>query len=137
MEDKHFIDWEGHVFGFGYGTGEPHTLKALKQFFSLLENDHSYDHSVLEKEMGPTIAWLMINILAHADLLEYGTSPRYGWLTDKGTALNEYLKSKTTEQLYELVMVDSDYVHCYPEHCNCGPDGYSKEKICHNPLFIN
>ena len=25
-----FADWESHVFGCGYGTGEPHVLAALK-----------------------------------------------------------------------------------------------------------
>jgi hypothetical protein len=32
MTDKNFIDWESQVFGYGYGTGEEYTLKALQVF---------------------------------------------------------------------------------------------------------
>ncbi len=94
ITDKNFVEWESHVFGFGYGTGEEHTIKALMRFFSLLENDRSYDHTVLEKEMGATVAWLLLNVFGHADIIEYGTSIRYGWLTEKGEFLRDYLKGK-------------------------------------------
>jgi len=29
IENKQFIDWEAHTFGFGYGTGEQYTIPAL------------------------------------------------------------------------------------------------------------
>jgi len=98
-------------------------------FFTLCkgEND-SYDYEELEKVLTPTVTWLMINILAHKDMIEYGTSPRYGWLTDKGKLLKEYLKDKSDDELYDLIQVDSDYAHCYPNHCNC-------QFKCTNPLF--
>lgn len=28
--ESYFADWESSAFGLGYGTGEPHTLAALK-----------------------------------------------------------------------------------------------------------
>jgi hypothetical protein len=40
VTDKHFIDWETDVFGFGYGTGEPHTLPALRLFLLDLTAPH-------------------------------------------------------------------------------------------------
>ena len=129
VTDKYFIDWESSIFGYGYGTGEQYTLKALKDFMKYLD-DSSYDYDTLERKMGSkTVAWLMINILCHADILEYGTSPRYGWLSEKGILLREYLKNKTVDQLYELTNVNSDYVHCYKTHCNCDV------VKCLNPLF--
>jgi hypothetical protein len=47
----------------------------------------------------------MLNILGKAhDVLNYGTSIRYGWLDDKGKELKAYLETKTVEDLYEIVM---------------------------------
>ena len=122
--DDHFTDWESDTFGFGYGTGEEHTLKALKQFMELCckgQYAHAYDHQELEAALTPTVAWLLINILASDDKIEYGTSPRYGWLTPTGEALAKFVRARTVEQLYDLTgKCDGDnYIHCYPEHCNC------------------
>ena len=79
--DSHFADWECYVFGFGYGTGEGHVLAALKRFMELTPSEHAdmrcYDHKVLERELGPAVAWLLINVLGHADVIEYGSSSRY------------------------------------------------------------
>ena len=85
--EQHFINWESHTFGYGYGTGEPHILPALKAFFDCLGRDgnlHAYDYQRLESALTPTVAWLLINVLCSADILEYGTSPRHGWLTTAG-----------------------------------------------------
>ena len=99
-------------------------LQALKTFLSLCckgQYARAYDYEELEKSLTPPVAWLLINVLAHDDKIEYGTSPRYGWLTKTGEALAEFVKMRTVEQLYELtVKCDGDgYIHCYPQHCNC------------------
>lgn len=131
MNDKNFIDWENYVFGFGYGTGEEYTLKALKTFLYYCKLN-GYGYHVLETTVTPTVAWLLINILCHADILEYGTSLRFGWLTEKGKLLRKFMLSKTEDELYEMVNVDQDYVYCYPDYCNCDlPKGVT----CNNPLF--
>jgi len=131
MTDKHFIDWEHEVFGFGYGTGEQHTLGALKSFIEYCnegEYKHAYDYERIEKALTPAVAWLMINILCKADILDYGTSPRYGWLSEKGEILKTYVEMRSADELYNLTSVDQDYHHCYKDHCNC-------ESPCDNPLF--
>lgn len=135
LTDKHFIDWFSEHFGYGYGDGEMHIIPALMGFLAACPTDGNYDYQTLEKLLTPTVAWLLINELCKADILEYGTSPRFGWIDPKGVLLKEFMLSKTADELYALVMVDSDYIHCYPTHCNCGPNGYSEVKICHNPLF--
>jgi len=43
MKDKHFIDWESDIFGFGYGSGEQFTLAALKEFLQLCNRDNDSD----------------------------------------------------------------------------------------------
>jgi hypothetical protein len=117
--DDHFADWEGEAFGFGYGTGEEHVLGAIKTFFECLENRRSYDYRVLEAALTPATAWLLINVLAKVDTIEYGTSPRFGWLTRKGEALRDYFERRTLEQVVEHANRDHEYVHCYRDYCNC------------------
>lgn len=135
-KEEQFIDWEGEVFGFGYGTGEEHTLKVLRSFMDSLENGRSYDHENLEKKLGATVAWLMINILCKADILEYGTSPRYGWLTEKGEKLKNFIGNKSVDDLYNLVTRVSDtYVSCGKTYCNCNPPDSFNKKCPNNELF--
>lgn len=134
MNDKHFIDWETHIFGFGYGTGEQYILRDLKIFFNLLKEERNYHYEDIEKVLGFTTTWLFINILCKCDVFEYGTSPRNGWLTKRGKILRDYIKDKETDQLYDLTRVTEDYNHCSPDYCNC--DGGSETKnICNNPMF--
>jgi hypothetical protein len=122
--DENFIDWESHVFGFGYGTGERHTLGALKGFFGAIGDErgsHTYNYETIERALGPIVTWLLINALCKADIIEYGTSPRYGWLTDEGKELQAYLARHTLDELVEL--------------CNCGPKGYEEGRRCPNPFW--
>lgn len=145
LED-HFRDWESHVFGFGYGTGEAHVIPALRKFLGLCRPRPSvltgsvgnpcYDYQVLEENMDPALAWVLINVLADADVIEYGTSPRYGWLSKQGVALRDFILSRTDDVLYEILTGDHEPVNCTPEFCNCGPRGYSKVKLCHNPFWV-
>lgn len=128
ITDKHFIDWENHVFGYGYGTGETHTLLALRKFMAHIDG-RTYDYKKLEDGLGVTVAWLLINTLCHEDVLEYGASPRFGWLTEKGEMIKKYITSKIVDELYELTAGrDYNYTPCYPKCCNC-------DTPCNNPLF--
>lgn len=139
--DQHFTDWESHVFGLGYGTGEQYIIPALKHFMDAIGRlkdglPNAYLHDNLESAVGNTTAWLLITILVKYDIIEYGTSPRCGWLTKEGEALRAYLDTKTCEHLLDLTgkSID-DHTFCQPDFCNCGPSGYSKIKICHNPFW--
>lgn len=131
--DDFFADWEADAFGRGYGTGEPFVLDALAKFFAACREDGTYQHDVLEAACGPAVAWLLINRLCQpdVDVIDYGTSPRFGWLNKtNGLALRDYFASHTVEQLVDNVTDrDMEYVHCMHNHCNCddGP--------CVNPFF--
>ena len=139
--DENFRDWEAHAFGFGYGTGEEHILPALKTFFAKIGShpglSHGYDHHVLSEALGSTVAWLLINVLCREDILEYGTSPRFGWLTREGEALKAYVDGKTAQQLFDICCADSEegVIGCYPHSCNCGPRGYVEGRKCPNPFW--
>lgn len=136
--DDNWTDWEASAFGYGYGTGEAHILPALKTWFAAVGRDdaaHGYDHETLERECGPLVAWLLINVLCRVNIIEYGTSPRYGWLTPEGEQLKAYIDSKSVEDLYDLTCRDENYTHCYPDACNCGPQGYEAGRKCNNPFW--
>lgn len=131
LTDKHFIDWEGEVFGYGYGTGELPILKCLHFFFSTLKDGRNYNYGLLETELGAAPTWFLINALCHANVISYGTSPRFGWIDHHAgvEALRDYVVSKTPDELYEIVANrDDDFIRCMREHCNC-------EIPCNNPLF--
>jgi len=104
--EQHFCDWECSAFGFGYGTGEEHVIGALKSFFELCNKGdglRAYDHKDIEKELSPATAWLLINKLCSLDAIEYGTSPRYAWLTKKGERLKEFFGKHSTEELLNIL----------------------------------
>lgn len=138
IEDQ-FADWEGQVFGLGYGTGEDHTILALKMFFGAFGKDgrpNCYDYRKLEEACTPAVAWLLINVLCHADVIEYGTSPRYGWLTPHGERLKAFIASKSVDELVEMATHhDEHYTPCYPDACNCGPNGYEEGRRCENAFW--
>lgn len=127
LTDKHFIDWEGEAFGYGYGTGEDYVIPAVKQFFDALDNG-SYHYQKLEEALTPAVAWLLINRFLQMDLFEYGTSSRRAWLTSKGKTLAAYIGSHTAEELVSVLDYEDGYIHCYLDHCNC-------EAPCNNPMF--
>lgn len=134
--EQHFTDWEADVFGFGYGSGEEHVLAALKGFFETVPvgaaaGKRNYNYEAIERALTPQVAWLLINALCRMDAIEYGTSPRYGWLTDSGEALGTFFKEHSADQLYELANPDDEYIHCFPAHCNCD-DGDCRP---HNPFW--
>lgn len=133
--DDYFADWEAHTFGYGYGSGEPHTVPALKQFLLLCPMNGHYDYLALERALSPTVAWLLINVLAHAEMLDYGTSPRGAWLTPTGRQLKRFVDGKTGRELLDLTNRPEDHTPCYPDVCNCGPNGFQKGVVCPNPFF--
>lgn len=134
--EQHFADWESDTFGFGYGTGEEHVIGALKTFLEAIPDDGGYDYRVLEEKLGKPTAWLMINALCHAHVIEYGTSPRYGWLDQPhGVALAAFVRAHTVDELVMMTVRTEDDAPCYPDFCNCGPDGWSQKKLCHNPFW--
>lgn len=144
---EHFIDWENSAFGYGYGTGEEHTIPALRQFLALCtakdgRTSHSYDHGEVEAVMTAPLAWMMINLLCTQDIIEYGSSPRYGWLTKEGDRLREFVLDHTVDELLTMVTTrpipsngDDEYCECYPNACNCGTTGYDPRRKCDNPFW--
>lgn len=131
-EDTWFQEWESTIFGACYGTGEMPILKAVKEFFANLQDGRSYDYETLERKLGDTVTWLLINAFDKANMIEWGTSARYGWLTSSGELLKEYMDKKTTEELYEIIMHREAICMCNGEmegHDECGKNPFINEKL--------
>jgi len=137
-EALQFKDWESRVFGAGYGSGEFPILKVVKVFFDSLEDGRSYDHKILEDKLGDTVTWLLINAFDKGNVIEWGTSSRYGWLTSCGEYVKDFIKDKTVEELYEIVMADEDSIcMCDGEmkdegHEDCGKNPMVNEKYANS-----
>lgn len=142
--EHQFRDWEGVTFGYGYGTGEEHTIPVLKRFLELCNITHgndsiaAYDYKILERELTPVVAWVLISILCRANMIEYGTSPRFGWLTVTGRRLKDFVSKYTADELYDFACdCDESYSHCYPNACNCSERGYEKGRVCQNQFWLD
>jgi hypothetical protein len=94
-----FIEFEHRVFGYG---GEPHVLRALKSFCEVAPLHSFYDSEIVEHALTPPVAWLLINTLSHADMIERGTSMRIRF-TDKGVFLAEFVRARSVESLVALI----------------------------------
>ena len=54
--------------------GAPHVLRALKSFCEVAPLHGFYDYEIVEQALTAPVAWLLINTLSHADMIERGTS---------------------------------------------------------------
>jgi hypothetical protein len=136
VTDKHFREWEHAAFGYGYGTGEAHILPILHAFFAQLEQGHSYEAAVFAAAVGAPSAWFLLNVLCAENILDYGTSPRYGWLTPLGERLRDYVLARTPEELYAIATQDfaPDEPLCSRNFCNCAC-GSDDQGCVYNPLW--
>jgi len=112
MNDIEFCRWEGDCFGYSYGTGEEFIIRALQRFFARVPSEGTYDHEKIGPEIGNEVMWLLINVLcrqprderlARDCVIEYGTSPRFGWLTDFGKELKAFVCGKRPDELLEIL----------------------------------
>lgn len=131
--EEHFRDWHSNALGYGYGTGEHHTMPALKAFLANCRVTGGYDILEQERALTPTVAWLLINVLCGLNVIEYGVSPRSGWLTREGRALKSFVDARDAGALVELTDPEPGYVECLPDWCNCA--GYTRAYGCRNPFW--
>ena len=135
--EQHFADWESQTFGYGYGTGEKPVLEALRTFLSACSegsNVRAYDYKKVEDLLGRSTTWLLINVLARADIIEYGSSPRFGWLTKEGEALAAFVGAHTVEDLVGYTETPESYSGCFRDLCQCEAKG-RPGVACGNPFW--
>ncbi len=137
--EQYFADWVGDTIGFGYGTGEPHLIAAVRRFLELTPEGEPYDYRMLETELTPAVSWLLICLFGHHDLIEYGVSPRFAWLTASGKRLRAFMLSKTIDDLVGMARrsPDDEVSECYRNACNCSLDGSPAGRRCPNPFWCD
>lgn len=110
MTEQDFKAWEKEAFGFGYGSGERPIINVMRKFFKiLLESKNGpmiYDYSVLEYIIGNVETWMLINVFCKNGIIDYGTSTRFGWLTEKGEELAVFMNSHSEDDMYDILMRD-------------------------------
>jgi len=98
--DRYCIDWIHYAFPEGFSVS---VLEDLRIFLSLCTQDEdfiedgvsfAYEFDIVEKELGETITWLLINVLGKNGIITCGSSIKLGFLTDSGEKLREYLVDK-------------------------------------------
>lgn len=103
MDEQEFCEWYGEVLGYGYGTGDVHYCNNLRHFFWLAAQPGPYDYNEMERDMGAAVFWLLLNTLCNAGVVDYGTSPRAGWLSPEGRRIADFVNGYEGS-LYDLVM---------------------------------
>ncbi len=105
MTKEQFAAWEDRTFGYGYGTGEPAVLESLRAFLDMCHggSGSAYDYLEVTPVLGESTTWLLINALCHSCMIDYGTSPRYGWLTPAGEALRDFVTAHSLKELCSFV----------------------------------
>lgn len=96
-EGIYYPSYEDYVFDqFGYANYSSNTrdfvVKVLQSLYNQKiksDNDELYEflYAQINNELEQSFIEFIHTILSHFDLVEYGTSPRYCWLTDKGFEL--------------------------------------------------
>jgi len=153
--DNYFYDWFGEVFGYLYGTGEQYVVPALKEFLSYYKREAFAPLGIDElvtnlsqpplTTLTPATIWMLVNTLNAYDILDYGISPRYGWLTDEGFELRKYLDDHSVRHILDVLFQEHESTKNVMMSCNVGTTIYScscedrdvdKGIRCINP-FIN
>jgi hypothetical protein len=109
MDEREFCTWYGDTLGYGYGTGDVHFCHALVTFLRHCRETGSYTYTTMQDALGEAAFWFFLNTLCHAGLVDYGTSPRYGWLSEEGKRLADFVKDYDADRLYNLVMTAEPY----------------------------
>lgn len=110
-DDRMFASLCSDKLGWGAYGGDEALYPALRSFLMWCTPSEgsgvpAYDYRDVSEVIGAAAAWLLVYALVRADLVEYGTSPRFGWLTPEGCWLRDYVKNRTPEQLADVHQAD-------------------------------
>ena len=87
-----------------YGELEYYLDEYLPKFFSVEVKEVGFND---EHPMNNLEFWFTVSWLVRMDCLEYGTSPRGAWLTEKGKEFKKYVSS-TKKPIAELLHSDEE-----------------------------
>ena len=141
-----FKEWFESNFGYGYGSGEEPMLRSLRIFFGACFYDDDdpkqegyprYQYTTLEELLGKPLAWFLINKFCENDIINYGSSPRFGWVENRGKRLKKFFEERSINELLEIVFEDNEKELCTEQYCFCDADGEHIDGKCKNNVFMN
>ena len=87
-----------------YGEMEEHFSRILKEMLRLAIVHPKIQDKFTNEVITESEYWFMVSILNYTKCIEYGTSPRYFWLNEKGEQLEkEFHKIDTIDKLYKVL----------------------------------
>jgi hypothetical protein len=84
----------------------------VKRFLDICPEEGTYDNNEIGYVLTDAVAWLLINAFCKSptdnrlrkdSVIEYGTSPRFGWLTTEGKELKRFVSDKSVDQLLRIL----------------------------------
>jgi hypothetical protein len=124
LDELGFIEFEHRV------GGAPHVSRALKGLCEVVPLG-GCDCQIVERALTAPVAWLMINALRHADIIEQGPSMRSIRFTDRGVFLAEFVRVRSVENLAELI--DESASETPSPCCGISSKGLKVPTDCHDP----
>lgn len=92
--------------GWGNYGSEQALCVSLKDFLDSIPLDCGYDHELLATKVGAAFAWSLIYQFVALGWINYGTSPRYGWLEGDGVWLKAFVATRSADDLYAIAYGD-------------------------------
>ena len=141
-----FKEWFYSNFGYGYGSGEEPVLRAIRAFFGACFYDNDdvkeegyprYQYTTLEELLGQPLAWVLINKFCDDDIINYGSSSRYGWIENRGIRLKKFLEERSISELLVILFKDNERELCTEQYCYCDDNIDYVDGKCKNNVFMN
>lgn len=93
MTQEQFDDWYNKLIILTYGElSDEDVLDAFKTILQWKADGVFISDEIPESKYTVTEYWLYLSLLY--DCVEYGTSPRGGWLTDLGKKILDFLNNR-------------------------------------------
>jgi hypothetical protein len=105
MEEKELAEMVSNSRLLFYGEMDSFLGDYLKDFFSREIRDVGFSD---DNSINNVTWWFCISWLVSIDCIEYGTSPRGGWLTEKGEALKKYVL-ENENPIEKLIEIDQQF----------------------------
>jgi len=101
--EKNEIKWIQDTWDFDVYGEEMPLIKAVRTFFDSFSGK-KYDYRKVMSNMGnEALGLLLIHVMDEYGNIDYGTSLRFGWTTEKGEHLRMILQHYTDEKIYDAI----------------------------------
>ena len=87
-----------------YGELEYHLDKTLKLVFAHDLKEYGFEEIPMLEDFA-TAYWLIISLMHKWDFIDYGTSPRGAWLTEKGERFKKMVLA------YDAIQEAAEHIH--------------------------